>query len=109
MEFALVIPVILLVLFAVAEVTAVARVQLELSHAAREGARVAATTPDPAMAIMRVREVLHEPTRDQVRVTVERAAVVGSLARVELFLPYSLPVIGIDVPLRSSSAMRVEL
>lgn len=109
MEFALVLPVILLVLFAVAEVTAVARVQLELSHAAREGARVAATAPDPTQAIVRVREVLDDGLRKDVRVTVERAAVVGSLARVELFLSYSLPVIGIEIPLRSRSAMRVEL
>ena len=100
-------PVLLLVLFAVAEVTAVARIQLELSHAAREGARVAATAPDPDAAIRRVREVMDEQG-DNVRVTVERAAVVGSLAKVKLYLPFSLPVIGVQVPLTAQASMRVE-
>lgn len=106
-ELALVLPVLLLILFAVAEVTAVARIQLELSHAAREGARVAATAPDPDAAIRRVREVMDEEG-SKVRITVERAAVVGSLATVEVYLPFSLPVIGLEVPLTARAVMRVE-
>ena len=50
-EFALVVPVVILVLFAVVEVVVVGRMQLELANAAREGARQAATVVDPAEAV----------------------------------------------------------
>ena len=50
-EFALVLPLVLLVVFAAVEVAVVARTQLEVVNAAREGAREAATNPDPAAAV----------------------------------------------------------
>lgn len=105
MEFALVLPMLILVVLALAEVVAVARVQLELTHAAREGARVAATTPDPNQAIAAVRSIM-DP--ESVAVTVERPSVVGRLARVTVRLSYRLPVIGVQVDLSGASAMRVE-
>ena len=105
MEFALVLPVLILVILALAEVVAVSRVQLELTHAAREGARGAATTPDPNAAIGAVRSVMDS---EPVAVSVERPSAVGRLARVTVELSYRLPVIGIHVPMSASSAMRVE-
>lgn len=104
-EFALVLPALILVVLALAEVAAVARVQIELTHAAREGARVAATTPDPNEAIAAVRTIMGA---EPVAVTVERPSTVGHLARVGAELPYRLPVIGVMIVLRSESAMRVE-
>src|SRR3972149_1105349 len=53
-EFALILPVVVLVLLAVVEVTVVARTQYELVHAAREGARTAATVADPSPAVRAV-------------------------------------------------------
>ncbi len=104
-EFALVLPVLILVVLALAEVTAVARVQLELTHAAREGARVAATAPDPNATIAAVQSIVGS---EAVAVSVERPSVVGRLARVTVELPYRLPVIGVSVELRAVSSMRVE-
>ena len=46
MEFVLVIPLMMILLIGIVEVAVVARTSLELVAAAREGARVAATTPD---------------------------------------------------------------
>ncbi|MBM3696432.1 MAG: pilus assembly protein, partial [Actinobacteria bacterium] len=45
-EFALVLPLVLVVLLGAVEVAVLARAQLEVSQAAREGAREAATVPD---------------------------------------------------------------
>ena len=47
-EFAIVLPLVLVVLVASVELVSVARVQLEVTQAAREGARHAATNVDPA-------------------------------------------------------------
>lgn len=105
MEFALVLPILILVVLALAEVVAVARVQLELTHAAREGARVAATAPDPNEAIEAVRTIMGD---DPVAVSVERPSAVGRLARVTVELGFRLPIIGVRVNLAASSAMRVE-
>ena len=57
-EFAFVVPLVLVVLLGAVEVTLVARAQLEVSHAAREGAREAAASPDPSRAVATVRAVL---------------------------------------------------
>jgi len=51
-EFVLVLPVVLALLLATVEVAVAARVQLEVTQAARQGAREAATTPDPLWAGM---------------------------------------------------------
>ena len=57
-EFALVVPLVLLVLLGAVEVAVAARTQLEVSGAAREGAREAATSVDPERAIAAVRRSL---------------------------------------------------
>ena len=109
-EFALIVPVVLLVILAVAEIAVVGRVQLELVNAAREGAREAATSPDPALALDAVRSVLGD-TADDARITISRAHVVGGEAKVEVVLPHRLaPALfgGAVVELRGRAAMRVE-
>ena len=89
-EFALVIPIVLLVLFTLVEVVVVGRVQIELLGAARQGARVAATNPDPGVAVDAVHAALGENLANEVIVTVERPAVVGREAVVSLSLTHRL-------------------
>ena len=111
-EFALVIPIVLLLLVALVEVAVVARVQIELLGAARQGARVAATNPDPAVAVDAVHEALSEGLTGSVIVTVERPAIVGREAVVRLSLRhYHASVLfgGVPVDLSARSVMRVEL
>ena len=110
-EFALVLPVVILVLLAVVELTAVARTQLELVHAAREGARTAATVTDPARAVEAVRQALDPEVAARVRVSVSRPAAVGAAAEVGVVLPHRVAAFllgGLPVELRARSVMRVE-
>lgn len=112
MEFALVIPIVLLVLFTLVEVVVVGRVQIELLGAARQGARVAATNPDPGVAVDAVHAALGENLANEVIVTVERPAVVGREAVVSLSLTHRLASAlfgGVPVDLAARSVMRVEL
>ncbi len=107
-EAALVIPVVLAVLIAVVEVIAVIGVQLEVVAAAREGVRVAATTPEPAAAVDAARSVL---SNDAAVVSVVRPHVVGRPAEVTVRLDKALvtPLLGgITVPLSARAVMRVE-
>lgn len=111
MEFFLVVPLLIVVLVAGIQVISVARARIELVGAAREGARVAATTPDPARAVSAVRDALAPGMRDRVRISVGRPAVVGRPARVTVIYHYSLPVpliedLGVD--LRATATMLVE-
>ena len=111
-EFALVIPIVLLVLFTLVEVVVVGRVQIELLGAARQGARVAATNPDPGVAVDAVHAALGESLANKVIVTVERPAVVGREAVVSLSLTHRLASAlfgGVPVDLAARSVMRVEL
>ena len=110
MELALVIPVILLVVLAVAEVAVVARTQLEIVNAAREGAREAATSPDPSRAIAAASAVLGDAAA-HARITVSRPHVVGATAEVEITLPHRLGAGvfgGVVIDLHGRAAMRVE-
>ncbi|HEY7823505.1 MAG TPA: TadE/TadG family type IV pilus assembly protein, partial [Acidimicrobiia bacterium] len=81
-EFFLVIPLLIVVLAAGIQVISVARARIELLGAVREGARVAATTPDPARAVEAVRTAMPPSDRDRVRISVSRPGVVGRPARV---------------------------
>lgn len=110
-EFALVLPLLLLVLLATVEVVVVARTQLQLGHATREGAREAATTPDPERAIAAVQRSLDPGAARRVRVSVDRDQYVGGTARVTTSLRHSIaaPLFGgFAVTLSSSAVMRVE-
>ncbi len=81
-EFFLVVPLLIVVLAAGIQVISVARARIELLGAVREGARVAATTPDPAKAVEAVRNALAPTDRDRVRISVSRPGVVGRPAQV---------------------------
>lgn len=110
-EFALVLPVVILVLLAVIEVGLLARTQLELVNAAREGARVAATVPDPSRAVQAVKRSLDPESAARVQVTVRRPATVGSAAQVTVLLPYTAGAAllgGIRMELTARAVMRVE-
>lgn len=109
-EFALVIPLVVLVLFAVVEVAVVARTQLEITNAAREGAREAATVVDPARAVAVVRAALGS-LGARAAVAVRRPHVVGKRAEVTVRLRHRLaaPLFGgVSIELRSRAVMRVE-
>jgi Flp pilus assembly protein TadG len=110
-EFALVLPLVLLVLRAAVEVAVAARVQLEVSGAAREGAREAATTPEPERAVAAVRRALGGDAGGRARVSVVREHVVGGTAEVVVRLRHRVagPLFGgFDVTLVGRAVMRVE-
>lgn len=88
MEAVLVLPVILLVLVAVAELFLIAVTRLEMEAAAREGARVAATHPDPGRAAAAVRGALSPGLADKVRIGVTGASVAGAPVEVEVSMRY---------------------
>jgi len=110
-EFFLVVPLLIVVLAAGIQVISVARARVELLGAVREGARVAATTPDPAKAVEAVRDALAPEDRDRVRIAVSRPSVVGRPAKVTatyrhiLVIPF-LEDLGVSVS--ASASMRVE-
>lgn len=109
-ELALLVPIILLLLALLVEVALVARVQIEIVGAAREGARVAATSPDPAQALAATRRALGDGGTDA-RISVHRPHVVGQQAAVQIGIDHhlGLPLLGgISVPLSARAVMRVE-
>lgn len=110
-EFALVIPAVLLVLLALVEVAVVARAQMELLSAARHGVRVAATNPAPEAAVDAIHRVLSDELAARVVVTVERPSVVGRDAVVRLSAEHRLLSVlfgGIPLELSAGAVMRVE-
>jgi Flp pilus assembly protein TadG len=109
-EFALLVPLLLLVLLTAVEVATTARTQLEVVAAAREGAREAAVSPDPARALAAARDALGE-AGERARITVSRPHVVGEPAKVTVRLPYRLGMVpfgGITIELTGTATMRVE-
>jgi Flp pilus assembly protein TadG len=109
-EFALILPLALLLVLALVEVAVAARTQLEVVNAAREGAREAAANPDPARAAAAARQALG-PAGDRAQVTVRRPHVVGQAAEVTVRVRHVIaaPVFGgFGVDLRARSVMRVE-
>lgn len=110
-EFFLVLPLVILVLVAGIQVISIARARIELVGAVREGARVAATSPDPARAVQAVQDALNPSVRNQVRVSVSRPAVVGRPARVSASLRHALfgsVLDGPSVNLTARASMLVE-
>jgi len=106
-ELALLLPIILLLIMAMAEIAVVGRVQLEMINSAREGARVAAVHPEPADAV----EAVQELVGDQARVAVTRPQVVGELAVVRVTMRHNvLPFLfgGAAIDLSATASMRVE-
>lgn len=110
-EFFLIIPLLIVVLAAGVQVISVARARIELLGAVREGARVAATTPDPARAVEAVRSAMSPNERDRVRISVSRPAVVGRPARVTASMRHELNIPFLDdlgVDLSATASMLVE-
>ena len=110
-EFFLVLPMVILVLVAGLQVVGVAKARVELIGAVREGARVAATSPDPARAVDAVQAALPLSVRDRVRISVSRLGVVGKQARVSATFRYQLVAplstdMGVDIS--ASAVMLVE-
>lgn len=110
-EFFLLIPILVLILAAGLSVVSVARARVELLGAVRDGARVAATTPDPAKAVAAVQEAVAPEMRSRVRVSVSRPSVVGRPARVVARMRHPLgPPFpsGFSVEVSASATMLVE-
>ncbi len=110
-EFFLVVPLLIMVLAAGIQVISVARTRIELLGAVREGARVAATTPDPARAVEAVRSALGPEERDRARISVSRPSVAGQPARVSARIHHDFGVpflrdLGVEVT--ASASMLVE-
>jgi Flp pilus assembly protein TadG len=109
-EFALVLPLVLVVLLGIVEVAVVARSEIQLIHAAREGAREAAASPDTRRSAAAVRAALGEAGH-RARVSVTRPAGVGEKATVRVSLKHTIaaPLLGgFVLDLRAQSTMRVE-
>ena len=110
-EFVLVLPLFVLVLVACMEVVALARALVVVVAAARDGARVAATHPDPADAVEAVKASLGEVMAAAARVSVTRPHVVGRPATVEVDVRRHLSAPLLDslaVTLSGRATMRVE-
>ncbi len=109
-EFALVLPLVLILMLGIVEVAVVARAEIQLTHAAREGAREAAASPDTARAVAAVRSALGD-AGGRARVSVRRPAAVGEKATVVVSIKHTVaaPLFGgFSVDLHSRSTMRVE-
>ena len=109
-EFALLVPFVLVLLLVVVEIALAAGTQIELVAAAREGVRVAAVNPDPARALAATREALGD-RGDEARIRVHRPHVAGQSAEVTVSLArhIAVPLLGrFAVPLRARAVMLVE-
>lgn len=109
-ELALVLPLVLVVMLGIVEVAVVARSEIQLLHAAREGAREAAASPDTRRASAAVRSALG-PAGGRARISVTRPSSVGDKATVTVSLKHTIaaPLFGgFSLDLRAQSTMRVE-
>ncbi|MGI9586058.1 MAG: TadE family type IV pilus minor pilin [Acidimicrobiia bacterium] len=110
MEFALVIPLVLTLVLGVVELAVVARSEIQLVHAAREGARQSAASPDTSAAVAAVRRALGGDG-SKARVAVSRPTTIGDPTTVRVTLPYNVlsPFIGgYPIELHAAATMRVE-
>ncbi|HEY7584215.1 MAG TPA: TadE family protein [Acidimicrobiia bacterium] len=111
MEMAVTIPTLILVLLAILEVVVVARIQLELVAAAREGVRVAATAPSPEAAVEATTAALSPRLALRAKISVVRPSGVGRQAIVTVSLQHRLttPVMRwATVDLHGRAVMRIE-
>jgi Flp pilus assembly protein TadG len=111
-ELALALPVVVLLLLVLLQVALVARDVVLVAHAAREGARAAATDPGPGAALD---AAAHASGLDRDRLHVEVSGRDGAGSRVRVEVRYEIPT---DVPIvgrflgdrtaRTTVSMRVE-
>lgn len=112
MEVALALPVVALALLLVVQVGLVARDQVLVTHAAREGARAAAVDPAPGAAAVAARST-PGLRPDRLRVTTSPRGEAGSTVRVTVRYrsPTDVPLAGLlvgDPELSATVVMRVE-
>lgn len=110
MEFILVIPLVFLLIAGAAEVAVMARTNLQVAAAARQGARVAAVVSDTSKAVRAARRVLGEDLGRKARITVQRPLVAGGSVRVTVAVRHHLltSLGGMRIPLQHTAVMRVE-
>ena len=109
-EFALILPLVLVLVLGVVEVAIVARSEIQLIHAAREGARQAAVSPDTGQASAAVRKALG-PAGSGARISVSRPSAIGQPARVRVSIRHRVgaPILGgFTIDLAASASMRTE-
>jgi hypothetical protein len=113
-ELALLLPVVLVLVLSVLQVGILARDVVLVTHAAREGARAAATDPDPGVARAAVLAASGlDPTRVSVTTTVTSGRTGAPRVRVEVAYraPTAVPLVGAlvaDRTIRTAATMRVE-
>ena len=108
-ELALVFPIIFTLLLALVQVGLVVRAQILVTHAAREGARVAAVGEDPMAAAVASSGL--DPRRMEVDRTSSEAAGDVVTVTVTYAAPTDVPLIGsllADVDLEAHATMRIE-
>jgi TadE-like protein len=107
-EFAFLLPLIVLAALAIIQVGLVVRDQMAVVHAAREAARAASVDPDPARAIRAARRTLPGADVD----VGERPEVGGEISvTVHYTSVTDLPIVGVlfpDPELHTTTVMRVE-
>lgn len=109
-EFALVVPLVLILVLGVLEVAVVARSEIQLVHAAREGARQSASSPDTSLAVKAVRRALGN-AGSRAKVSVSRPSAVGDPTTVHVSLPHRVasPILGgFPIQLHGTATMRIE-
>ena len=109
-EFALILPAVVLLVVAIIETASAAQLHVQVTHAAREGARAAATIADPDTVIETTARALGAHAASA-RITVERTWIVGSPAVVRIEVPhrvFSRILGGFELVLRGEATMRVE-
>jgi len=113
-EFALVMPLLLLVALALVQIAVIGRDRLVLEHAARAGAREAAVDPDDAVVRSIVADAAAPLDPSDVAVDIERAGTFGDpvVVRVVYDVPVAVPLAGWLLPpsvhLTTELAMRQE-
>lgn len=109
-ELAMLIPVVVLILGLVVETAGVAQAQIWLVHAAREGARAAAVSPEVSAAVHAVDTSLPGGLAGRVMVSVQRPVEVGADAVVRVTLDHRIfrAVGGVPIRLGWTARMRVE-
>lgn len=111
MELFLILPVLVLVAVAAIQVVGIAHARLELVAAARDGARVAATTPDPSRAVEAVMASLPLEIRERARISVQRPDRVGVPAQVTVRVRHRLGApfpASVAIELTATASMRTE-
>jgi Flp pilus assembly protein TadG len=109
-ELALLVPVVVVMLGLVVETALVAQTQVWLVHAAREGARAAAVSPEASAAVAAVDASLPAVLSGRVHVAVERPREVGADVVVTLRMAHRVfrAVGGFPIELGWTARMRVE-